>query len=157
MARAITHIHRQAPSKEAQRQQSLDQLSAAVSDHGDALLDTLRLIQSLHESGALEAAAALIQAREQVTKIAVDQLSRQTVTHTISHAMSGLEVLGKLDPVQLNQLLTNVVNGINRAEETLQRKEKIGLLDLYKALHDPSINRAIAVSLGFLRGVGENL
>ena len=157
MAKSITKIHTAPQSPEEQQAQQLAELTQAVAQHGEALQQTLKLVQELHNSGALQMFQALLQAKEQVAEIAVHQMSKPAVTRTVNHAMEAVGALGELDPAATKKVMAGLVNGVERAQQSLNRNEQLGMLDLWKAMRDPHVNKAMAAMVGFLKGMGEKL
>jgi uncharacterized protein YjgD (DUF1641 family) len=157
MAKPIRIVRKLEPSPEERQQQAMQELAQSLTDNQEALQQSLKLVRELHESGALELVTALLQSREQVAKIAVDQLVKPSVTQTINNAMALAGAVGQLNPDVTKKVVGGVVNGMERASEVLERNEKVGLFDLLKALRDPAVNKALALGLGFLRGFGEKI
>lgn len=157
MAKAIVNIKKPVLSEEEKKTKKLDQLKTELAQNADGISDTLKLLQELHDSGILEAVQALVEAKEKVSKIALGQLTRPPVTNTINNAMAMAEAVSDIDPAMTKKLVSSLSNGLQKAEEGLQKNEKVGLLDLYKAMNDPDINRAIGFGLNLLKGLGEGL
>ncbi len=157
MAKPIQTIKKIELTEEQKKAQSLENLLSEVAQNKDSLLETLHLLQELHDSGILEALGSLVKAKESVAKIAVGQLTRPPVTNMINNAMAAGGALTAIDPEMTQKLMASVANGLQKAEQGLQSGEKVGILDLVKVLKDPDINRAIGFGLNLLKGVGEGL
>lgn len=157
MAQPIKIIKKVELTEEQQKAQSLESLISEVAQNKDSLLDTLQLLQELHNSGILEAMNSLVKAKEKVAKIAVGQMTREPVTNLINNAMAAGGALTTLDPEMTQKLMNGVAKGLEKAEQGLQSNSKVGILDLLKVLNDPDINRAIGFGLNLLKGVGEGL
>lgn len=157
MAQPIKIIKKVELTEEQQKAQSLESLISEVAQNKDSLLDTLQLLQELHNSGILEAMNSLVKTKEQVAKIAVGQMTREPVTNLINNAMAAGGALTTLDPEMTKKLMNGVAKGLEKADQGLQSNSKVGILDLLKVLNDPDINRAIGFGLNLLKGVGEGL
>ena len=157
MAKPIKVIKKIELTEEQKKEQSLEGLLSELVQNKDSLFETLHLLQELHNSGILEAASSLVKAKEEVAQIAVGQMTREPVTNMINNAMAAGGVLTQMDPEMTKKLMGSVVKGLERAEQGLQSNEKIGVMDLIKALKDPDLNRAIGFGLNLLKGVGEGL
>ncbi|MCH6264388.1 MULTISPECIES: DUF1641 domain-containing protein [Neobacillus] len=157
MAQPIKIIKKVELTEEQQKAQSLESLISEVAQNKDSLLDTLQLLQELHNSGILEAMNSLVKAKETVAKIAVGQMTREPVTNLINNAMAAGGALTTLDPKMTQKLMNGVAKGLEKADQGLQSNSKVGILDLLKVLNDPDINRAIGFGLNLLKGVGEGL
>lgn len=157
MAKPIKLIKKIELTEEEKKSQSLENLLSEVAQNKDSLLDTLQLLQELHNSGMLEAINSLLKAKEEVGKIVVGQMTREPVTNMINNAMAAGGALTSLDPEMTKRLLGSVTKGLEKAEQGLHSNSKVGILDLLKVLNDPDINRAIGFGLNFLKGIGEGL
>ncbi|WP_274649593.1 DUF1641 domain-containing protein [Paenibacillus humicola] len=157
MAKPITSVKTPVPTEEEQRKQALEQLSADVAESGEPLHAALALLRELNDGGVLEAALAMLRAKEKIAEIALGQASRKPVTNTINHVMGAAGAMSELDPELTKKLLGSIVSGMEHAEEQLQAERRIGLWDLMKALSDPDINRAVGFGLHFLKGMGQSL
>ncbi|WP_338448444.1 DUF1641 domain-containing protein [Niallia oryzisoli] len=157
MAKPIQMIKKVELSEEEKQSQSLESLLSEVAENKDSLLDTLHLLQELHNSGILEAINSLVKAKEEVAKIAVGQMTREPVTNIINNAMAAGGALTELDPEMTKKLMGSVKKGLEKAEQGLKSNSKVGILGLMKALKDPDLNRAIGFGLNLLKGVGEGL
>ncbi len=157
MAQPIKQIKKIELTEEQQRELSIECLITEAAQNKDSLLEMLQLLQELHSSGILEAVNSLVKVKEQVAKIAVDQMTRQPVTNLINNAMAAGGALTSLDPEMTKKLMGSLAKGFEKAEQGLQVHSKVGILDLLKVLQDPDINRAIGFGLNLLKGIGEGL
>jgi uncharacterized protein YjgD (DUF1641 family) len=157
MAKPIKIVEKIELTEEQKKMQSLENLLSGVAENKDSLLETLSLIQELHDSGILDAFGSLLKAKEKAAKIAVGQLTREPVTNMINNAMAAGGMLTELDPETTGKLAKSLTNGLKKAEQGLKADSKIGVLDLMKALKDPDINRAIGFGFNLLKGMGEGL
>jgi uncharacterized protein YjgD (DUF1641 family) len=157
MAKPINMIKKVELTEEQKKSQSLENLLSEVAENQNSLLDTLQLLQELHDSGILEAISSLVKAKEEVAKIAVGQITREPVTNLINNAMAAGGAMTALDPEMTKKLMSSVTKGLEKAEHGLQTHSKVGILDLLKVMNDPDINRAIGFGLNLLKGIGEGL
>ena len=157
MAKPIVNIVKPVQSEEERNAQNLEQIKTEAAVNAQGIVDAIKLLQELHNSGILDAISALLEAKEKVAKIAVNQLLRPPVTNAINNAMALAEAASDVNPEMTKKLVASLGNGLKKAEEGLQKGEKVGLLDLYRALNDPDINRAIGFGINLLKGLGEGL
>src|SRR3954471_16680612 len=157
MAMPIRTIKRIELTEEQKKEQTLDSLLTEVVQTKDSLVETLDLLQELHNSGILEGINSLVKTKEEVAKIAVGQLTREPFTNMVNNAMAAGGVLTQLDPETTKKLMGSVAKGLEKAEKGLQSHSETGVLDLLKALKDPDLNRAITFGLNLLKGMGEGL
>ena len=144
-------------TEEQKKEQSLESLLTEVAQNKDSLVETLDLLQELHNSGILDGINSLVKTKEEVAKIAVGQMTREPVTNMINNAMAAGGVLTQMDPEMTKKLMGSVAKGLERAEQGLQSNSTTGILDIMKALKDPDMNRAITFGLNLLKGIGEEL
>ncbi|MDR4947163.1 DUF1641 domain-containing protein [Neobacillus cucumis] len=157
MAKPIKVIQKTELTEEQKKKQSLENLLSGVAENKESLLETLMLLQELHESGITEALGSLLKTKEKAAKIAVGQLTRKPVTNMINNAMAAGGILTELDPETTSKLAKSLTSGLQRAEQGLKEDYKIGLFDLMKAIKDPDINRALGFGFNLLKGMGEGL
>src|SRR6476620_10338064 len=157
MAQPIRKIKRFELTKEQKKEQSLESLLTEVVQNKDSLVETLDLLQELHNSGILDRINSLVKTKEKVAKIAVGQMTREPVTNLVNNAMAAGGVLTQMDPEMTKKLMGSVAKGLERAEQGLQSNSTTGMLDIMKALKDPDMNRAITFVMNLLKGIGEEL
>ena len=157
MAKPIHMIKRIELTEEQKKEQSLESLLTEVAQNKDSLVETLDLLQELHNSGILDGINSLVKTKEEVAKIAVGQMTREPVTNMINNAMAAGGVLTQMDPEMTKKLMGSVAKGLEKAEQGLQSNSTTGILDIMKALKDPDMNRAITFGLNLLKGIGEEL
>ncbi|WHY56492.1 DUF1641 domain-containing protein [Peribacillus simplex] len=156
MAAPITEIHNPITEEEI-KQQKLEELKTLITDNEDALNNMFKIVNELNDSGVFEAATSMLQGKEQIAKIALQQITRQPVTNLINTLMGATGALMNADAAQSTKLLNSALAGIDEGNKFLQADKKIGVLDLMKTLNDPDINRAIGFGVHFLKGMGKEL
>ncbi|WP_442599989.1 DUF1641 domain-containing protein [Neobacillus sp. D3-1R] len=157
MAKPIKIIQKIELTEEQKKTQSLENLLSGVAENKDSLLETLNLLQELHDSGIMDAVGSLLKSKEKAAKIAVGQLTREPVTNLINNAMAAGGILTELDPNTTTKLAKSLTNGLQKAQQGLEEDAKLGVFDLMKALKDPDINRALGFGFNLLKGMGESL
>ncbi|KOS30391.1 hypothetical protein ADK18_02995 [Bacillus anthracis] len=111
----------------------------------------------MQKAGILDAAISLLAAKEDVSKIALDQVNREPVKNAINNMMGAAEALTELDPELTKKITASLVTGLQKAKEQLKSNKKTKVIDLMKVLKDPDINRAITFGLNFLKALGKGL
>lgn len=114
MAKPIKIVQKTELTEEQKKMQSLDYLLSGVADNKDSLLETLNLLQELHDSGIMDALGSLLKTKEKAAKIAVGQLSREPVTKMINNAMAAGGILTELDPETTGKLAKGLTNGLHK-------------------------------------------
>lgn len=156
MATPITSIEKQEPSQQEIQQEKLAELQASLAEQDQALNKMLEISGELDEIGLLDALQAMVEAREEIAKIAVDQVSCEPITHLINHLINISAAISSIDPDVTEKLATSVKTGLKEAESTDALK-KVSVFQLMTALNDPDINRAVTFGLNFLKGIGKGL
>lgn len=157
MAQPITVVKKNVKTEEQIQQEKLAELQKALAEKDEALTKALDFIGELNKIGALEAANAMLEAKDKIASIALGQASREPVTNMINNLMGAAGVLTKMDPEVTARLLDSVVAGVKSGEDFVDSDKKIGAFDLVKSLKDPDINRAVGFGLHFLKGMGKEL
>ncbi|WMX55388.1 DUF1641 domain-containing protein [Peribacillus sp. R9-11] len=156
MAAPITEIHNPITEEEI-KLQKLEELKTLVTNNEDVLNNMFKILGELNESGVLEAANSMLQGKEQIAKIALQQVTRQPVTNLINTLLGATGALMNADAAQSTKLLNSALAGVDEANKFLQTDKKIGVMNLMKTLNDPDINRAIGFGIHFLKGMGKEL
>lgn len=157
MAAPITIIHKQELADEQRKQQKLEDLTTLLSDHEEALTKIMGIVGELNDIGVLEAAYAMLRAKEKIASIALGQINREPITNMINNLMSAAGVLTSIDPEISKKVAGSVAAGMDEGNKYLQSNKKTSLFDLVKALNDPDINRAVGFGIHFMKGLGKGL
>lgn len=157
MAKPITAIAKPILSEKEENNKNLAEILLELSRNSEGLRSYMDLLQEFHESGILDAMKAVLQSKEEWSKIIVKELNKPNHTNMIQNLMAMAEVLSMLDSDSIRKMAGSVTTGLHKAQEKSQTEDKIGLLDLVKALKDPDINRAVRFGLNFLKGMGQSL
>jgi uncharacterized protein YjgD (DUF1641 family) len=157
MAAPITMIKKNVPTEAELQQQKLEDLQALLADNDEALNQILKIVGELNDMGVLEAANSMLQAKEQIAKIALGQVTREPVTNMINNLMGAASALASLNPDTTTKLVNSLTTGLDEGNKHLESDKKVGLFDLLKVLQDPDINRAVGFGLSFLKGMGKGL
>jgi uncharacterized protein YjgD (DUF1641 family) len=157
MAAPIKAIQKQVWTDEELKQQKLEDLKTLLTDNEEALNKILDIVGELNDIGVLEAVNAMLQAKEKIAKIALNQVTREPITNLINNLMGAAGALTNLDPELTKKLVSSVTLGLDEGSKHLQSHNKIGIFDLLKVLKDPDINRAIGFGIHFMKGLGKGL
>ncbi|MFD1928561.1 DUF1641 domain-containing protein [Sporosarcina siberiensis] len=157
MAVPITSIKKKQYTPEQIQEQKLEELQALLAKQDEALEKILSITGELNDIGVLDAVAAMVKAKEQIAKIAVDQVSREPITNLINHVMNASAVMSSIDPAITSKLVESVRSGLNEAELYRDNDEKVGVIQLMTLLKDDDINRGLKFGLDFLKGMGREL
>ena len=156
VAKEITIIKKKVVTEEEQKQQLADELLNELSNNREAVEETMQLLAQLQKAGILDAAISLLAAKEDVSKIAVEQLNREPVKNALNNMMGAGEALSSVDPEITKQITSSLVTGLQFATDELN-SGKTKVMDFFKVLKDPDINRAITFGFSFLKAFGQGL
>lgn len=71
--------------------------------------------------------------------------------------MGATGALMNTDPELTTKLVNSAMRGMDEANDYLQTDKKVKVMDLFKLLNDPDINRALGFGIHFLKGMGKEL
>lgn len=117
MAKEITLIKKKVVTEEEQKQQVADALLNELSNNREAVEETMQLLAQLQKAGILDAAISLLAAKEDVSKIAVEQLNREPVKNALNNMMGAGEALSSVDPEVTKQITSSLVTGLQFATD----------------------------------------
>ena len=157
MAKEITMIQKTVVTEEQQKQQVSEELLQQLGENQQAIEETIHLLAQLQKAGLLDAAVSLLAAKEDVSKIAIEQLNREPVKNALNNMMGAGEALSSVDPEVTKQVTSSLVTGLQYATDELRKGKKTSVMDFFKVLRDPDINRAITFGFNFLKAFGQEL
>lgn len=157
MAEPISFIRKNIPTEEEIQQQKLEELKSLLTDNEDSLNKIMGIVGELNSMGVLEAAEKMILAKEQITKIALGQITREPVTNLMNTVMGATGALMAADSEKTTTLVKSAVAGIESGSDFLKTDKQIRIRDLMKVMKDPDINRSLGFGIHFLKGMGQEL
>ncbi|MER2090217.1 DUF1641 domain-containing protein [Sporosarcina sp. JAI121] len=157
MAAPITSIIKKELTPEELNKRKLEELQSLIAEQDQAINKILEITGELDGAGILDALKAMMLAKDDIAKIAVDQASREPVTNIINHVLNATSVISSIDPDITAKLAASVKNGLNEAELYKDNGKKASIFQLMTALNDDDINRAVKFGLHFLKGMGKEL
>ncbi|MDV6377603.1 DUF1641 domain-containing protein [Sporosarcina sp. GW1-11] len=157
MAAPITSIKRTERTEIELQQEKLADLQKLIAEQEESLRKIMEITGELHSIGALDALQAMLQAKEKIASIAVDQVSREPVTNMLNNLLAAAGTLTAISPATVQQLSHSVQQGLNEAEKGVEEGQKTGVLQLMKSINDPDVNRALTFGMNFLKGMGKGL
>jgi len=157
MAAPITSIKMTELTPEVIKQKKLEELQSLIAEQDQALNKILEITGDLDGAGVFDALKAMVKAKDEIAKIAVDEASRDPVTNIINHVINVTGVIASIDPDVTAKLAASVKSGLHEAELYSGNGQKVSVLQLMTALNDPDTNRAIKFGLDFLKGMGKGL
>ncbi|WP_100398917.1 DUF1641 domain-containing protein [Bacillus sp. FJAT-44742] len=155
MAKPIKAIKPMELSPEEKKQQDLEEIQDALVENKDSILETIKLFNNLHTSGATSMVNGLLSEGDKVLDIIVKEASKPENTNTLKNLLLMIGTLGTINVKELEPILLKVNTGIERVAHHSDSEAKTSTMSLLKAMRDPEINRAVTLMLTFLRGMGE--
>lgn len=157
MAAPITTIYKQQQTKEEVEREKLEDLKSLLTENEEALNRIFAIIGELNDIGVLETANSMLQAKDEIAKIALGQVTREPVTNMMNNLIGAAGALSSLDPDKTMKLINSLSAGLDEGSKHLETNKKIGVFELLKVLQDPDANRAIGFGIHFLKGMGKGL
>ena len=152
MAKPIKNIQRMPISDTAQKDQDLAEIQEALSEHKTAILETIDVLQGLHDRGILPLLNSLLKEGDKVLAIIVKELNKEQNSRVLENLVQLALLIGSLDLDRLKPITDGVNAGLQEA--AAQSDEQTSLLSLWKSLRDPEVQRAISILLNLLKGMG---
>ncbi|PLS17245.1 hypothetical protein CVD28_11765 [Bacillus sp. M6-12] len=156
MAKAINTIHRIQLTEEDQRKKDLLEVENALLDNKEAILESLKVMQNMHERGILSLLNGLFGQGDKVMNVLVKAADKPEASNTIRNLLLMMGTLGTLNVKQLEPLLLKVNSGIARVAKRKDSEKEMGYFDFVRSLKDPEINRSVSMLIDFLKGMGED-
>lgn len=155
MARPTSAIARAVKTPEEERSDALETLLEHASDHSEALLEVLALVQALHEQGALGALTALSQQGDAALGVAMETLSQSPgYAQGARNALALAQSLATLDDQTVATTQRMVTGGVQAFASAQPPAKPLSVFDLLRALKDPDVSAGLAALLALLKGIG---
>jgi uncharacterized protein YjgD (DUF1641 family) len=154
MAKSTNVIVRPLKTQEERRSGERETLLEGTSDHSDALLEAMALLQSLHERGVLEALTALFQQGNEVLGVAMETLSQPAYGQGARNALTIAQSFAAVDEETMATSQRMVTGGLRGFANAQPPKKPMGVFGLSRALRDPDVSAGLAATLALLKGIG---
>ncbi|MGG1575589.1 DUF1641 domain-containing protein [Fictibacillus sp. NRS-1165] len=157
MAKAIKQIKKKNHNQEEEQAGAVASIVKEIANNSDAILTMIGIVKNLHEMGALDTISALIEKRNDVGVIAIQQINKPEMHKTIKNGINTFNFLGTIDPEQLRTMLFGITKGLERASESVGKKENQSLWQMGKAMRNPDTRATISMMMDFMQGMGEGM
>jgi len=128
-------------------------LSDALTQHTDAIVSALEVLQLLHDRGVLELLRGLLGAGDQLVGMATAAIDAPDSVRGIRNFILLTKLFASVPPEVLKSLVDAVERGAQREKE----HPAPGLLHLLKRMRSEDSRHAIAVTLDLLESAGKAL
>jgi uncharacterized protein YjgD (DUF1641 family) len=155
MAKAIKQINKSVPNDVDEQAQAIGDIVKALSENRDALLTALGIVKNLQDMGVLTALHALIEQRNEVGAIAVQQMNQPAMHNVMKNGINVFKFLGSVKPEQLQAIFQGLSQGFERSSEMTQKGGTPSLWKLGTSIRDPDVKASLSTMIEFLHGMGE--
>lgn len=154
MANPITNIKQMEIPEEVARDQSVLEVTKAVSENKEAIMKGIDFLSTLNDNGMLDMTHALVKQKETALDNVMRELNKPQYSATLENLSKMFLFLGELNVEELKHFTGKLNNGLEESR-AVDQSEKTSYVDIIKALKDPEINRSVTMLLQFLRGMGK--
>ncbi len=128
-------------------------LDAAPLEHAEAVLNAYRLLQTLHDTNALDFVRGLLGAGDEVLTQVVSVVTSPQSTRAIRNLLILTDILGTISPDALHR----VANTLTPALAEQQAAEPPSMFAITKRLFSKDVRRALGTGITVLEGLGRAL
>lgn len=157
MAVPIRTIKKKELTSEEIKRKKLDELQSLIAEQDQTFNKILEITGEMDEAGIFDALKAMVKAKDELAKIAVEQAGREPITNLINHMLNASGIVAAIDPEVTAKIGASIKGGLDEAELYRDNGHKVSIFELMGALNDPDTNRAIKFGLDFLKGMGKEL
>lgn len=154
MAKATTVIRKIEVSPEEQRKKELKELEDSIVNNRQAIIDSIHLIQRIHEKGILHIVESMLGQSDKILDRVVLSLDHPEVTGSIKNAFLLLEVLGKMDLKEWEPMIDKVNTALTRMVEVQQSDKEKKEVTMLSMLRDTEVREGMSILLAFVKGLG---
>jgi uncharacterized protein YjgD (DUF1641 family) len=155
MAKAIRQIRKEVPNQQEEQQQAIADILKELADNREAIMGAIGILKGLQEMKVLETVGALLDQRNEVGAIAIQQINQPTMHNVIKNGIAAFKFLGSIQPSHLETIMEGVGIGLKRLSQTGQKGEKQSIWKMRRRLRSPKIRAAMTTMVDFMEGMGE--
>ena len=137
------------------REELLSRLEKAPTEHAEAILAGLEVLQGLHDRGVLELLRGVLDGGNKILEIVVEATKTPEAIRGIRNLVIMTKIFGSIDPELLKKLaesIPDVLMGEAKAQET----EPPGFWEVLHILRSKNLRRGLAVVNNLLEALGRN-
>jgi len=137
------------------REELLSRLEKAPTEHAEAILAGLEVLQGLHDRGVLELLRGVLDGGNKILEIVVEATKTPEAIRGIRNLVIMTKIFGSIDPELLKKLaesIPDVLVGEAKAQET----EPPGFWEVLHILRSKNLRRGLAVVNNLLEALGRN-
>jgi uncharacterized protein YjgD (DUF1641 family) len=155
IVKAIRQIRKEVPNQQEEQQQAMADILKELADNREAIMGASGILKGLQEMKILESVGALLDQRNEVGAIAIQQINQPTMHNVIKSGIAAFKFLGSLQPSQLETIMEGVGIGLKRLSQTGQKGDKQSIWKMRRRLRSPEIRAAMTTMVDFMEGMGE--
>src|SRR3954471_8220834 len=155
MAKAIRQIRKEVPNPQQEQQEAIADMLKELADNREAIMGAIGILKGLQEMRVLETVGALLDQRNEVGAIAIQQINQPTMHNVVKSGINVFKFMGSLQPSELETIMEGVGLGLKRLSETGQEGEKQSIWKMQRRLRSPEIRAAITTMVDFMEGMGQ--
>ena len=135
-----------------ERMPDLDIVMKDVMSRMDDIMAFMEMLSLIRSSGIMDFLRAILENREDVTRIVVDEASKKVNMNFIRNALSIYTFLSSIDPDVMRNFMKNAGESLTSAKMTKQT-DGIGIMKLYSIIKQPGTFEAMRIMLKILSGL----
>lgn len=133
---------------------------AMMVEHKEAIAETLRLLQSLHDRGILQTLSAAVEQSNEAVRIIVDEAAKPHNVASIQNAMIGMQMLSRLEPRHVQLLADGLCEGVRLVgkhvdEQQIATGVRWNWLTVLRLVRRPQWLRGLGIVVRFVEGLGK--
>lgn len=156
MAKATTVIRKIEVSPEEQRKRELKELEDSIVNNRRAIIDSIHLIQRIHEKGILHIVESMLGQSDKIFDRVLLSMEHPEVTGSIKNSFLLLEVLGKMDLKEWEPMIDKINTALTRMVEVQQSDKEKKEVTMLSMLRDSEVREGMSILLAFVKGLGSS-
>lgn len=156
MAKATTVIRKIEVSPEEQRKRELKELEDSIVNNRRAIIDSVNLIQRIHEKGILHIVESMLGQSDKILDRVLLSMEHPEVTGSIKNSFLLLEVLGKMDLKEWEPMIDKINTALTRMVEVQQSDKEKKEVTMLSMLRDSEVREGMSILLAFVKGLGSS-
>ncbi|MCA1027991.1 MULTISPECIES: DUF1641 domain-containing protein [Cytobacillus] len=156
MAKATTVIRKIEVSPEEQRKRELKELEDSIVNNRRAIIDSIHLIQRIHEKGILHIVESMLGQSDKILDRVLLSMEHPEVTGSIKNSFLLLEVLGKMDLKEWEPMIDKINTALTRMVEVQQSDKEKKEVTMLSMLRDSEVREGMSILLAFVKGLGSS-
>jgi len=137
------------------REELLSRLEKAPTEHAEAILAGLEVLQGLHDRGVLELLRGVLDGGNKILEIVVEATKSPEAIRGIRNLLIMTKVVGSIDTEVLKKFAVAVPDAIAGAA-TAQEKEPPGFWEALRLLSSGNLRRGLALMNNVLEACGKS-